>query len=341
MTSLRRVRWLAAAVALSSGCATLEAPFSGHLQSAAPQERECAEWFQTLDARVDAAGVRDAQDARMAGFPYLRVESSARVAAAGRRGGRRSPAGACRAHAGARSRGAALRDHEPAGRADRGHARRFGSCRAAHGAGPHAELRATAARYRPGAAGGPASPAASARPSRTITVRCIASSACIRSPDSPLPRACAATRKKRGAAFLAEPSLPPGASLLRLAPPPGEGLSRARAALILERAASQSARHPAAGRAGTAGVASPPTRRASTSRSRADYDRFGALRWLRGEAVPRGRRRRAGRSTRIRPGRATGTACCCSSSTRSGSRSGRRSRRATSSPATSTASSGA
>ena len=74
MTTLRRVRALAAAAAaLASGCATLEAPFSGHLESAAPRVRECAEWFQTLDAHVDAAGVRDAQDARVAGFPYLRA----------------------------------------------------------------------------------------------------------------------------------------------------------------------------------------------------------------------------------------------------------------------------
>lgn len=35
--------------------------------------RGCAEWFQALDEAVGAAGVRDAQDTRIAGFPYLRV----------------------------------------------------------------------------------------------------------------------------------------------------------------------------------------------------------------------------------------------------------------------------
>ncbi len=58
---------------LAGGCATLEAPFDAHLASETPQVRECAEWFRMLDERVAAAGVRDAQDARVAGFPYLRV----------------------------------------------------------------------------------------------------------------------------------------------------------------------------------------------------------------------------------------------------------------------------
>jgi hypothetical protein len=68
----RRVLGLAAAI-LVSGCATLQAPFSGHLASDAPQVRECAAWFRDLDARVESAGVRDAQDTRVRGFPYLRA----------------------------------------------------------------------------------------------------------------------------------------------------------------------------------------------------------------------------------------------------------------------------
>ena len=60
-------------VFLAAGCATLEAPFSAHLASEAPQVRECAEWYRLLDERVAAAGTRDAQDARVRGFPYLRV----------------------------------------------------------------------------------------------------------------------------------------------------------------------------------------------------------------------------------------------------------------------------
>ena len=64
---------IAAVFALAAACASLEAPFSGHLASDAQERRACAEWFQNLDARVEAAGVRDAQETRVAGFPYLRV----------------------------------------------------------------------------------------------------------------------------------------------------------------------------------------------------------------------------------------------------------------------------
>jgi hypothetical protein len=66
--------WLAALAALlAAGCATPEAPFRSHLQSAAPLVRECADWFRALDERVAAAGVADAQDTRVRGFPYLRA----------------------------------------------------------------------------------------------------------------------------------------------------------------------------------------------------------------------------------------------------------------------------
>ena len=62
------------AVLLAAGCASVpgERP-SALLASPEPALRECAEWFRDLDARVDAAGVRDAQEARIPGFPYLRV----------------------------------------------------------------------------------------------------------------------------------------------------------------------------------------------------------------------------------------------------------------------------
>ena len=58
---------------LATGCATLEAPFDAHLASEAPQVRSCAEWYRSLDERVTEAGTHDAQDARVSGFPYLRV----------------------------------------------------------------------------------------------------------------------------------------------------------------------------------------------------------------------------------------------------------------------------
>jgi hypothetical protein len=60
---MRRVAAVLAAL-LAAACATLDR---------APAQRECVEWFQDLDARVAAAGVRDAQAAPVPGFPYLRV----------------------------------------------------------------------------------------------------------------------------------------------------------------------------------------------------------------------------------------------------------------------------
>jgi hypothetical protein len=66
--------WLLAPLALLiAACATTQAPFEAHLRSDAPQERDCAQWYRTLDDRVESAGVRDAQEATIAGFPYLRV----------------------------------------------------------------------------------------------------------------------------------------------------------------------------------------------------------------------------------------------------------------------------
>ena len=69
---MRLLLALLVAVALA-GCATLERPFSDHLESAAIPVRDCAEWFVVLDRAVDDAGVRDAQEARVPGFPYLRA----------------------------------------------------------------------------------------------------------------------------------------------------------------------------------------------------------------------------------------------------------------------------
>src|SRR5574337_1138054 len=57
----------------AAGCATLEEPFRAHEESASPQVRQCADWYGALDREVAGAGVRDAQDARIPGFPYLRV----------------------------------------------------------------------------------------------------------------------------------------------------------------------------------------------------------------------------------------------------------------------------
>jgi hypothetical protein len=78
MRSLGRLVVLAA-VCAAAGCAAPQGPLSAHLESSSPALRECAEWYAALDREVDAAGVRDAQYARVAGFPYLRAD---RLAAA-------------------------------------------------------------------------------------------------------------------------------------------------------------------------------------------------------------------------------------------------------------------
>jgi hypothetical protein len=71
-------RWpIALFGALLSGCASLSSgpsPFESHVRSPSEAERECARSYRDLDAAVDGAGVRDAQYARMDGFPYLRVD---------------------------------------------------------------------------------------------------------------------------------------------------------------------------------------------------------------------------------------------------------------------------
>ncbi|MGH8517194.1 MAG: dihydroneopterin triphosphate diphosphatase, partial [Panacagrimonas sp.] len=69
---------LIGAALLAAGCASTEAPvvapLAPHLESGPAEVRECAQWYRALDAEIDAAGVRDAQYARVAGFPHLRVD---------------------------------------------------------------------------------------------------------------------------------------------------------------------------------------------------------------------------------------------------------------------------
>ncbi len=67
-----RLAAMLAAAALA-GCAGLERAFDAHLASEVFGVRECAQWFEALDRAVDAARARDAQEARVEGFPYLRV----------------------------------------------------------------------------------------------------------------------------------------------------------------------------------------------------------------------------------------------------------------------------
>jgi hypothetical protein len=62
----------AAAMAALAGCAALQAPHSVHLSAESAPLRECAQWYRDLDARVEAAGVRDAGNAKVPGFPWAR-----------------------------------------------------------------------------------------------------------------------------------------------------------------------------------------------------------------------------------------------------------------------------
>ena len=56
-----------------AGCASVD-PLRAVRLSSGPQLRACIEWYEALDAAVEAAGVRDVQAARVEGFPYLRVD---------------------------------------------------------------------------------------------------------------------------------------------------------------------------------------------------------------------------------------------------------------------------
>jgi hypothetical protein len=68
---------LAATACAVAGCAAPRGPFTAHLSSPVAELRECAEWYRALDDAVEAAGVRDAQHARIPGFPYLRADRMA------------------------------------------------------------------------------------------------------------------------------------------------------------------------------------------------------------------------------------------------------------------------
>lgn len=72
----RKLLVVGATLAVLAGCATLEGRrhFDAHLDSESDAVRGCAEWYRSLDQAIDEAGVRDAQYARVPGFPYFRVD---------------------------------------------------------------------------------------------------------------------------------------------------------------------------------------------------------------------------------------------------------------------------
>jgi hypothetical protein len=65
------VLWLAVAL---SACATAPGVFEEHLARGSESEQACARWYQALDRAIDDAGVRDAQNSPVSGFPYLRAD---------------------------------------------------------------------------------------------------------------------------------------------------------------------------------------------------------------------------------------------------------------------------
>jgi hypothetical protein len=69
------------ALVMLAGCATS----SQYLDAPSDQVRRCAHWYEALDRAVDESGARDAQYARVPGFPHYRVDralASLRVQAA-------------------------------------------------------------------------------------------------------------------------------------------------------------------------------------------------------------------------------------------------------------------
>jgi len=259
---------------LAAGCATLEAPFGAHLASDAPQVRSCAEWFVALDERVAAAGTRDAQDSPVAGFPYLRVS---RLLAALR------PVASSNEQAlqALADRMLALdreaRGYEvmnlPAGQLPelRGALQRTRECgtllREIDLAKP--EARAMLLRhaevpddYRIG--------------SRILGLYWL----------TRIPFAAGIRRWEEAsrAAFQGSPTAE-GASVLRYAPEPGVRLTRAQAARVLERAAENPLRIPELAEDDLKAMLAlyAPSFEIDV---RGDYDRFGALRWLRDAGSP-------------------------------------------------------
>ncbi len=266
---------LAAAAALAQGCATLDAPFSDHLASAIPNVRECAEWFRALDESVDEAGARDAQETRVAGFPYLRTNrllASLRLSADGDDAVLRALVARMQAL------DAEARRYEimnlPAGAAG-------GSSEAANRTQRCGDLLRDL-------------DLASADMKQAVLARAIV-------PDDyralyriiglyPITRIAFAEGIRRHEqatrqAFVADLPAGSGANLVRLAPPVLESLSRDRAARILARTAGNPLGIPELEDAVLQEflAAYAPSFEIEV---KADYDRIGALRWLRGSRSP-------------------------------------------------------
>jgi hypothetical protein len=280
----RRALAALASAALGCGCATIEPPFDAHLASEAPQVRECAEWYRTLDDRVATAGARDAQDARVTGFPYLRVN---RLLAALR------PAAASneRALHALADRMLALdleaRRYEirnlPAGQlpGPRDDGDNFGQRLALQRTQECGRLLEDIDLARPGARD--ALLRSAAVPDDYLLFNRIAGLYWI----TRLAFADGVRRyqDETMAAFRRELAVPAGGSIVRYAPEPGSPLPRLRVALMLRHAAGNPLGIPEPSESDLSALlaAYAPSFEVEV---KGDYDRFGALRWLRGEGTP-------------------------------------------------------
>jgi len=267
-----------------AGCATLEAPFRGHLDSAAAPVRSCAEWYRAIDAEIESAGTRDAQEARIAGFPYLRANrllAALRPAAeADREALRELVERLAEADLAARrmelanlpeERLRALPDLGAAG--VRGEA----NARTRECAGVLRELDLASAEAR-----ALLLDRARVPDDYSTALRILGLYALTR-----LPFAAGVRRweQERLEAFRREPRAPEGSSLVRYAPPSTPRVERAEVARILEHAAHNALRiaEPAAEELERLFAAHAPSFEIEVA---GRHDRFGRLRWLHGAAMP-------------------------------------------------------
>jgi hypothetical protein len=271
---------LAGATALAQGCATLEAPFSDHLASAVPEVRDCAEWFRALDASVDAAGTRDAQEARVAGFPYLRTN---RLLASLRPAAESDDAALQALVARMLALDLGARRHEIVNRPSGGEgmpveiAPGSGLARARQCAQLLRDLDLASPQARRAMlerATVPDDYRTLYRVAGLYLITRLAFAEGVRRHEEAMRRA-----------FAAELPQGTGANLLRYAPPVLGSLSRERAARVLERAASNPLGIPELDEAVLQEflAAYAPSFEIEVN---ADHDRFGALRWLRGRRSP-------------------------------------------------------
>jgi hypothetical protein len=280
---LLRTFALAVAAALG-GCAALDRHFDAHLQSEAAPVRECAQWYRALDEAIDAEGVRDAQYTRIAGFPYLRVDRL--LASLGERAGASEAAFQAFAER--------LRDLELEARRyeiENLPPERLGVLPGARTASPQsAALRQSqdcSRLLREIDLAKPQLRAVLLQSARVPDDYSSASRALGLYPISRLPfiRGVRRAEDEMSAAFQSELSVPPGASLVRYAPPLSPPIGRAAVAAVLERTQLDALGHPVLSERELVRLAAAyaPSFEIAIS---ADYDRFGQLRWRRDATVP-------------------------------------------------------